>query len=65
MQKHLNTAIKEIDAAEKAGQPDSTAEHSVMKKLLKIDRKFATLMAFDMFFAGIDTVNNTFKIRKF
>lgn len=34
-----------------------TGEESVMKKLLKSDKKYAMLMAFDMFFAGIDTVS--------
>lgn len=33
-----------------------TKNKSVLEKLLKVDRKVAVLMAFDMLLAGVDTV---------
>lgn len=32
-------------------------EQSALEKMLKIDKKFAFVMAMDMMFAGVDTVN--------
>lgn len=55
MEKQINIAAKEMEQNDQS--KDQTGEESVMKKLLKTDKKYAILMAFDMFFAGIDTVS--------
>lgn len=53
-------ALKKVEEAErkintKAGKTDQH-EAGVLEKLLRIDRKLATVMAMDMLTAGIDTV---------
>lgn len=48
---------KERYAREDASGSDR--EESVLYKLMKKDKRFATVMAFDMIFGGIDTVNDS------
>lgn len=49
--------MAKMEQMEKDGiQRDSEYEESILQKLLRIDRHYATLMVFDMLFAGIDTV---------
>lgn len=43
---------------------DNSTEHSVLQKLLKIDRQYAIVMAFDMLFAGVDTVQSSLLFKK-
>lgn len=52
--KHIDASIADY----KNQNADSTphGEESVLQKLLKIDRHYATVMTFDMLLAGIDTV---------
>lgn len=44
------------EAKKKYDEGSSDGEQSILFKLLQKDRRFATVMAFDMIFAGIDTV---------
>jgi hypothetical protein len=41
---------------EKSSADEADREQSVVFKLMQKDKRFATVMAFDMIFAGIDTV---------
>lgn len=41
----------------KGNVTDVDSEQSVLFKLLQKDKRYATVMAFDMIFGGIDTVN--------
>lgn len=38
---------------------ENDKEKGILFKLLQIDKRIATVMAFDMIFAGIDTVRNS------
>lgn len=61
--KYVNEAVALMDKLEKQGiKGDGMNEESVLQKLLRVDRKHATLMAFDMIFAGIDTTSITVAI---
>lgn len=42
-------------------QTPSEHEESILYKLLKKDEKYASVMAFDMIFGGIDTVRKYFQ----
>lgn len=54
--KYVNEAVDLMDKMEKEGyQGNSGMEESVLQKLLRIDRKLATVMVFDMIFGGVDT----------
>lgn len=44
---------------ENGNLPDSDREESVLFKLLQKDKRYATVMAFDMIFGGIDTVGGS------
>lgn len=58
--KYVNEALVKIDQNKKDGVPeDNVNEESVLRKLLRIDRKYAILMTMDMIFAGIDTTAST------
>lgn len=56
---YVNEAKERIDADAKKGIVKSESEQSVLEKLLKIDKKVATIMAMDMLMAGVDTVSKT------
>lgn len=54
--KYVNEAVAVMDKMEKDGiEGNGLNEESVLQKLLRIDRRYAILMVFDMLFAGIDT----------
>lgn len=63
VEKHLSSAAKELEQEDPSKV--STGEESIMKKLLKTDKTYAMLMAFDMFFAGIDTVWNSLALQHY
>ncbi|XP_037815902.1 cytochrome P450 CYP12A2-like isoform X1 [Lucilia sericata] len=58
---YINEAIERLEQERLNGVKEK-AEHekSVLEKLLKIDKKIATVMAMDMFMAGVDTSSSTF-----
>ncbi|XP_061391259.1 cytochrome P450 CYP12A2-like [Musca vetustissima] len=59
--KYVEEAIERIEIAEKEGlKSDQKSEPSVLEKLIKIDKKVATVMAMDMLMAGIDTTTSAF-----
>ncbi|XP_073817038.1 cytochrome P450 CYP12A2-like [Musca autumnalis] len=61
VRKYVEEAILRIEAAERNGLDVSYRnEPSVLEKLIKIDKKIATVMAMDMLMAGIDTTTSAF-----
>lgn len=52
---YVNEALERLEH-EPSNKPES--EQSVLEKLLKIDKKVATVMAMDMLMAGVDTVGS-------
>ncbi|XP_062127077.1 LOW QUALITY PROTEIN: probable cytochrome P450 12a5, mitochondrial [Drosophila sulfurigaster albostrigata] len=54
---YVNEALERLER-----EPSNKPEHeqSVLEKLLKIDKKVATVMAMDMLMAGVDTTTTTF-----
>ncbi|KAH8307549.1 hypothetical protein KR044_001692, partial [Drosophila immigrans] len=56
----VNEALVRLEAEEKKGVVTPENEKSVLEKLLKIDKKVATIMAMDMLMAGVDTTSSTF-----
>lgn len=50
--------MKKVDEAVERIKLQSTEGDSILEKLLKVDRKTAILMAYDMLLAGVDTVNS-------
>lgn len=46
------------EAVAKGNQSNSNVEQGILFKLLEKDERYATVMAFDMIFAGIDTVRH-------
>ncbi|XP_065371246.1 cytochrome P450 CYP12A2-like [Calliphora vicina] len=58
---YINEAIERLEQERQNGaQEKAEHEKSVLEKLLKIDNKIATVMAMDMFMAGVDTSTSTF-----
>ncbi|KAH8343891.1 hypothetical protein KR084_001395 [Drosophila pseudotakahashii] len=57
---YVDEAIERLDKETKAGVVRPESEQSVLEKLLKVDRKVATVMAMDMLMAGVDTTSSTF-----
>ncbi|XP_017112201.1 probable cytochrome P450 12a4, mitochondrial [Drosophila elegans] len=57
---YVDEAIVRLDKEEKAGVVKPESEQSVLEKLLKVNRKVATVMAMDMLMAGVDTTSSTF-----
>lgn len=56
---YVNEAVERLDSEAKRGIVKPPSEQSVLEKLLKIDKKVATIMAMDMLMAGVDTVSHT------
>lgn len=54
--KYVNEAETALDSI---SERDGLNEESILQKLLRIDRRYATLIVFDMIFAGIDTTTAT------
>ncbi|XP_065371242.1 cytochrome P450 CYP12A2-like [Calliphora vicina] len=58
---YVNEAIERIEEERKSGVPEKPEhEKSVLEKLIKIDKRIATVMAMDMLMAGVDTTSTTF-----
>lgn len=53
--KYVDRAVVRLDRLEKVCDMDAD-DRSILEKLLKIDRRVAVVMAFDMLLAGVDTV---------
>ncbi|XP_073820233.1 cytochrome P450 CYP12A2-like [Musca autumnalis] len=59
--KFVNEAIQHLEEEQQSGMPEKPdSEKSVLEKLIKIDKKIATVMAIDMILAGVDTTSTTF-----
>ncbi|XP_062123611.1 probable cytochrome P450 12a5, mitochondrial [Drosophila sulfurigaster albostrigata] len=56
----VNEALVRLETEENKGIVRAENEKSVLEKLLKIDKKVATIMAMDMLMAGVDTTSSTF-----
>lgn len=55
MLKFVNDAATKMEAANQdKSSKENSIQDSVLQKLLRIDRRHAILMAFDMIFAGVD-----------
>lgn len=55
---YINEAIQRLEQEKQNGLRErAECEKSVLEKLLKIDKKIATVMAMDMLMAGVDTVS--------
>lgn len=59
---YVNEAMERIDSEAKKGIVKTEIEQSVLEKLLKINKKVATIMAMDMLMAGVDTVSNPWTV---
>ncbi|KAH8369111.1 hypothetical protein KR009_001550 [Drosophila setifemur] len=57
---YVDEAIERLDKEAKEGIVRPESEQSVLEKLLKVDKKVATIMAMDMMMAGVDTTSSTF-----
>nr|CAG38967.1 cytochrome P450 [Drosophila melanogaster] len=57
---YVDEAIERLGKEAKEGVVRPENEQSVLEKLLKVDRKVATVMAMDMLMAGVDTTSSTF-----
>lgn len=53
--KYVDRAVVRLD--QKNGSATDAEDRSILEKLLKIDRRIAVVMAFDMLLAGVDTVS--------
>ncbi|XP_033255142.1 probable cytochrome P450 12a5, mitochondrial [Drosophila miranda] len=56
---YVDEAIERLEKEAKEGVVRPESEQSVLEKLLKIDKKVATVMAMDMLMAGVDTTSST------
>lgn len=54
---YVEEAIQRLEREAKDGVVKPESEQSVLEKLLRVDKKVATIMAMDMLVAGVDTVN--------
>ncbi|XP_017041165.1 probable cytochrome P450 12a5, mitochondrial [Drosophila ficusphila] len=57
---YVDEAIQRLEQEAKDGVVRPENEQSVLEKLLKVDKKVATVMAMDMLMAGVDTTSSTF-----
>ncbi|XP_020813694.1 probable cytochrome P450 12a5, mitochondrial [Drosophila serrata] len=57
---YVEEAIVRLEKEAKEGVVRPENEQSVLEKLLKVDKKVATVMAMDMLMAGVDTTSSTF-----
>lgn len=51
------TLVNEAEKRYEAGEYGKDQEQGILFKLLQKDKRYAIVMAMDMIFAGIDTVN--------
>lgn len=54
--KHTTEAITKLEAEQQLGIERDESEKSILEKLLRIDKKIATVMAMDLLLGGVDTV---------
>ncbi|KAH8292309.1 hypothetical protein KR054_008261 [Drosophila jambulina] len=57
---YVEEAIQRLEKEAKEGVVRPENEQSVLEKLLRVDKKVATVMAMDMLMAGVDTTSSTF-----
>ncbi|XP_037945860.1 probable cytochrome P450 12a4, mitochondrial [Teleopsis dalmanni] len=57
---YVNEAIERLEKEHEAGIEKPDNQKSVIEKLLKINKKLATVMAMDMLMAGVDTTSSAF-----
>ncbi|XP_037952230.1 cytochrome P450 CYP12A2-like [Teleopsis dalmanni] len=57
---YVNNALQRLEKEREAGIERPENQKSVLEKLLRIDKKIATVMAMDMLMAGVDTTSSTF-----
>ncbi|XP_033255190.1 probable cytochrome P450 12a5, mitochondrial [Drosophila miranda] len=57
---YIDEAVERLEKEAKEGVVRPENEQSVLEKLLKVDKKVATIMAMDMLMAGVDTTSSTF-----
>ncbi|KAH8243065.1 hypothetical protein KR032_004293 [Drosophila birchii] len=57
---YVEEATVRLEQEAKVGVVRPENEQSVLEKLLKVDKKVATVMAMDMLMAGVDTTSTTF-----
>ncbi|XP_033255215.1 probable cytochrome P450 12a4, mitochondrial [Drosophila miranda] len=57
---YIDEAVERLEKEAKEGVVRPVNEQSVLEKLLKVDKKVATIMAMDMLMAGVDTTSSTF-----
>ncbi|XP_053951738.1 cytochrome P450 CYP12A2-like [Anastrepha ludens] len=56
--KHTTEAIVKLEVERQQGINRTEREQSVLEKLLKIDKKIATVMAMDLLMSGVDTTGS-------
>ncbi|XP_011188714.1 cytochrome P450 CYP12A2 isoform X2 [Zeugodacus cucurbitae] len=56
--KYITEAVKKLERESQQGIERPTQEQSILEKLLKKDKKIATVMAMDMLMAGVDTTTS-------
>ncbi|SPP87662.1 blast:Probable cytochrome P450 12a4%2C mitochondrial [Drosophila guanche] len=57
---YVDEAVERLEKEAKQGVVHPENEQGVLEKLLKVDKKVATVMAMDMLIAGVDTTSSTF-----
>ncbi|SPP87664.1 probable cytochrome P450 12a5, mitochondrial [Drosophila guanche] len=57
---YVDEAVERLEKEATEGIVRPENEQSVLEKLLKVDKKVATVMAMDMLMAGVDTTSSTF-----
>ncbi|XP_033255216.1 probable cytochrome P450 12a4, mitochondrial [Drosophila miranda] len=57
---YIDEAVERLEKEAKEGVVRPVDEQSVLEKMLKVDKKVATIMAMDMLMAGVDTTSSTF-----
>ncbi|CAD6993816.1 unnamed protein product [Ceratitis capitata] len=55
---YTKEAIEKLEAERQQGSERKESEKSVLEKLLKIDKKIATVMAMDLLLGGVDTTTS-------
>lgn len=59
--KYITEVLKRLEEERKFSKNKPDSEKSILEKLLKVDKKIATVMAMDMLMAGVDTVSKFYK----
>ncbi|XP_050323953.1 probable cytochrome P450 12a5, mitochondrial [Bactrocera neohumeralis] len=56
--KYINETVRKLEKESQQGIERSEHEQSILERLLKTDKKIATVMAMDMLMAGVDTTSS-------